>query len=101
MDIEQLKLILETIQTTGEGAFGLGITWIVFEFIKALGAFLIAAGSLLTVYRLVKSAADNASFKVKVKSIVGWFDGDYANRDTRDFLAWLEKRNDEAPFQSK
>jgi len=62
MDIEQLKLILETIGAAGEGARDLAYVWFGLQFLRALLDPAVVIVLILTAYHLIKMVVHNVTF---------------------------------------
>ena len=55
MDIEQLKLILQTIEGTAESAKLIALTWLIFQLIKVLLFWAFWAAATTLGYKLIKN----------------------------------------------
>lgn len=94
MNIEQLKLILDTFSAAGEGGKELFLWWLAMGFIGDLGVFLCVAGLFVGCYKLGKGALENAYFTNKVATVMDQSGGFYESSQRR-VLDILKKHREE------
>ena len=88
MNIDELKLILTTVQAAGQGAYTLAILWFATEMLKYLVGMGILAASVVLTSRIILHAINLNQFGGKVLAILGSCDkAEYLSfEQTRKFL---------------
>lgn len=71
MDIEQLKLILETIKAAGQGAQTFALLWLLKGFITTVISWTGAVLIFLIVAKLIKWSINITSFACDIANIIG------------------------------
>ena len=84
MNIEELKLILSTVQAAGQGAYTLAIVWFVVGFFKFLFGIGLVLVAIVFTERTVKYLIYTVSFGGKVLEALGSIEAS----------AWLSKRSE-------
>lgn len=71
MDIEQLKLILETLQAAGQGASTLVLVWLAVDVVKAALACSVFATGVYFFYRLVRLGTLETQMALTLRELSG------------------------------
>lgn len=70
MDIEQLKLILETLGAAGEGTKELALIYFGYLFAKAIGLGLLLAGLITCAYKLISRALGASTIETELAKLI-------------------------------
>ena len=84
MDIEQLKLILETLDAAGTGASKLAIFWMVLNFLSSIATPIAATTVFVVLIKAARRVIAGMNFGDKVAEVLGR-DAQYAP-DRREML---------------
>ncbi len=96
MDIEQLKLILETLQSAGEGAFTFGIWWLVAGIIPNVLLFIFGLVAIWAVCRAVTAIVYVESAFHAIATALGYCTSAFRRCDTQELVILIRKLRERA-----
>ena len=96
MDIEQLKLILETLQSAGEGAFTFGIWWLVAGIIPNVLLFIFGLVAIWAACRAVVAIVYVESAFHAIATALGYRTSAFRRNDAQELVALIHKLQQQA-----
>ena len=90
--MEELKLILETIQTMGKDAQALAIIYFSYTLVKFILGLGVVVFALTLISKIIKKAIDTVSFGSEIAKL---FNVQYGtdSQERRAIIAWIVKNN--------
>ncbi len=94
MDIEQLKLILETLQMAGQGTSTLVLVWLAVDVVKTALVCSVSAAGIYFIYRLIRMGLFESRMTLTLHDLSGyWSSADVNNKA----ITLLRKHWNDAP----
>lgn len=98
MDIEQLKMILETLSAAGEGAFALSVLWLLQGYFSTLISFGMVIIVVSGCIRFTKMIIRHLSFSGRTQRMISYrFNNENPEHEAR-WLLWLKRANEREKF---
>ncbi len=104
MDIEQLKLILETLQAAGDGAFTFGIWWIVAGLVPDVLLFVFGITGFFVLSKIVVAIMRSVNMSYEIAHLLEYSIDHYwgwTSRDSKEVLNSIRRLQKQAKSKSE